>query len=91
MLLVNAEGIEMAVAESGMDELKALVNKAVGRAELKARKRENLSLQTTVEFLDGGGLKLTQIRDVVTLTHGQAVELMERIACGVMRAQVRAS
>ena len=81
----------MSVVESGIAEIAALVNKATGRAELRAQKRENLSLQTTVEFLDGGGLKLTQIRDVVTLTHGQAVELMERIACGVMRAQVRAS
>ena len=86
----------MAVAESGMDELGALVNKAVGRAELKARKRENLSLKTTVERLDGGGVKLTQItgvasQGVVTLTHGQTVELMEWIAVGVLRAQVRAS
>ena len=96
MLLVNAEGIEMAVVESGMDELKALVNKAVGRAELKARKRENLSLKTTVQILDGGGVKLTQItgvtsQGIVTLTKGQAIELMERIAADVLRAQVRAS
>lgn len=85
----------MSAVESGMDELKALVNKAVGREELKA-KRGHLSLRTTIQFLDGGGVKLTQISGVaregmVTLTRGQAVELMERIAVGVLRAQVRAS
>lgn len=41
----------MAVAESGMDELRTLVTKAVGRAELKARKRENLKGQA-IELME---------------------------------------
>lgn len=81
----------MAVAESGMDELRTLVNKAVGRAELKAQKREKLSLQTTIQFLDGGGVKFTQLGAVVTLTQGQAEALVNDYAARVLTHQVRAS
>ena len=92
--VASAKGNEMSAVESGMDELRTLVNKAVGRAELKARKRESLSLKTTVQILDGGGVKLTQItgiasQGIVTLTKGQAIELMERIAADVLTHQVR--
>lgn len=81
----------MSVIESSMEALGALVSKAVNRAELKAKARERLSIVTTVEFLDSGAVKLTQLRDVVTLTKGQAIELMERIAADVLTHQVRAS
>lgn len=86
----------MSVTESSMEALGALVNKAVDRFEVKAKAREFLSIRTTVEFLDKGGLKLTQItgvasQGIVTLTKGQAIELMERIAADVLMHQVRAS
>lgn len=81
----------MSVTESSMEALGALVHKAVGRFEVKAKARESLSIRTTVEFLDSGAVKLTQLRDVVTLTKGQAIELMERIAADVLTHQVRAS
>jgi hypothetical protein len=53
---------------------------------------ENMSLHTTVQFLDNGAVKLTQItgvasQGIVTLTRSQALELMDRIAAGVLSAQ----
>ena len=86
----------MSVIESSMEALGALVIKATNRAALRAKAQERLSIVTTVEFLDGGGVKLTQItgiasQGIVTLTKGQAIELMERIAADVLTHQVRAS
>lgn len=79
--------------ETGLADIRGQVNKAVAKAELQGRER--FSLMTTVQFLDRGGIKLTQIgtpecAPSVTLTQGQTVDLMERISAMVLRAQVEA-
>ena len=65
--------------EASRIDLANQVAKATGRAALQAARREKMHLHTTVEFLDSGAVKLTQLRDVVTLTRGQAEELAGRI------------
>ena len=80
------QGIEMRNAVNLLDAFEASrldianqVAKATGRAALQAARREKMNLLTTVEFLDSGAVKLTQLHDVVTLTRGQAEELAGRI------------
>lgn len=48
---------------------------------------EMLSVPATAEFRDNGNLTVRQGRSSITLTPSQAIDLMNRIAVAVLRAQ----